>query len=470
MTKGDVQQLMEYTLPRKITLMDPSEAQDAIPELVAFWTFLKENYKLRSAGAIAKYLLSIEDKFSGWMFDPARGGIAKSFITQGLAAGFDMETEEGMQAFQAEYNRGLKAGERPPLTGLPQGLTQKVPMTAPPPEAAAMMELMGIEMPEIGSMVDPADFISQILNATKKLDTILGKDTDNDPEIAEIEQLLAEVKGEQSGELRAELGEALKSAFTEDLDDELDDLIEQISEAETDLLTDQAVSETEPGTIVQDFQMLLETIGEKGLTVSGKRRQLPMKQLEAINQRLAEPIQIDLKRPQQKSYPPIHGLYMLLKATGLVSIVGKGKQQRLMINPEPYEVWQQMNATERYCTLLEAWIVRSHGEMLGEPPSFRSEGDSCLRDWPIFARKQKHSYGKGREDQEMLKYSPGYHNLALMALFGLVKIQSQKPEKGKGWRIKSVEIVPFGAALNLDQAKQRHQGQVVVARRVFEHL
>ncbi|MEO0886515.1 MAG: hypothetical protein AAFY54_11340, partial [Cyanobacteria bacterium J06648_10] len=40
MTKGAVQQLMEYTLPRKITLMDRSEAADAIPELVAFWTFL----------------------------------------------------------------------------------------------------------------------------------------------------------------------------------------------------------------------------------------------------------------------------------------------------------------------------------------------------------------------------------------------------------------------------------------------
>ncbi len=105
MTKGNVQTVMEHLLPRKITLMEPAEADDAIPELVAFWTFLKREYNLRHAGAILTYLASIEGKFTEWMFDPAKGGIAKSFIMGGMQAGFDMTTQEGLTAFQSVYNQ-----------------------------------------------------------------------------------------------------------------------------------------------------------------------------------------------------------------------------------------------------------------------------------------------------------------------------------------------------------------------------
>jgi hypothetical protein len=60
MTKADVQIVMEHILPRKLTLMHRSEAEDAISELVAFWNFLKREYNFRSAGAIATYLAKID--------------------------------------------------------------------------------------------------------------------------------------------------------------------------------------------------------------------------------------------------------------------------------------------------------------------------------------------------------------------------------------------------------------------------
>ncbi len=44
---------------------------------------------------------------------------------------------------------------------------------------------------------------------------------------------------------------------------------------------------------------------------------------DIMNERLSEPIQLDLKRPQQKSYPPINGLYLLLRASGLGQIISK---------------------------------------------------------------------------------------------------------------------------------------------------
>lgn len=69
----------------RITLFDPPEAEDAIPELVAFWLFLQRQYNLRSAAAIVKYLESLAPKFPATVSDPKRGGIAKRRKHRGLS-------------------------------------------------------------------------------------------------------------------------------------------------------------------------------------------------------------------------------------------------------------------------------------------------------------------------------------------------------------------------------------------------
>jgi hypothetical protein len=112
MTRREVQIVMEHLLPRKITLTEPADAANTIPELVAFWNFLGREYHLRQAAAIAAYLTSIEGKFTDWMFDPAKGGMAKNFLMSGMKAGFDMTTQEGINAFQLAYNQQLLA-EKP---------------------------------------------------------------------------------------------------------------------------------------------------------------------------------------------------------------------------------------------------------------------------------------------------------------------------------------------------------------------
>jgi hypothetical protein len=42
------------------------------------------------------------------MHDPANFGLAKAFLAQGQASGFDMTTPEGMQAWAETYNAGLR--------------------------------------------------------------------------------------------------------------------------------------------------------------------------------------------------------------------------------------------------------------------------------------------------------------------------------------------------------------------------
>lgn len=78
-------------LPKKVSLRTREEALDAIPELVAFWSFIKREYNLRNADPILKYLNSYSpEKFADSMFDPAKAGMAKSFFMSGQTAGFDM--------------------------------------------------------------------------------------------------------------------------------------------------------------------------------------------------------------------------------------------------------------------------------------------------------------------------------------------------------------------------------------------
>lgn len=108
MTQRDVERLMESLLPRKITVLDAADTEDAIPELVAFWSFLQREYNLSNAASIMTYLRSIQDQFGEWMMDPARGGMTKNFMMAGMKAGFDMTTQEGLSAFQQVYNAKIR--------------------------------------------------------------------------------------------------------------------------------------------------------------------------------------------------------------------------------------------------------------------------------------------------------------------------------------------------------------------------
>ena len=66
--------------PRKISLLSPEQANDVIPELLAFWNYLKREFHLPQADAILEFLREVEPDFPGMMNDPANFGMAKSFL------------------------------------------------------------------------------------------------------------------------------------------------------------------------------------------------------------------------------------------------------------------------------------------------------------------------------------------------------------------------------------------------------
>jgi hypothetical protein len=115
MKQRDIQLILEDLFPRKISLMQPEDIDDAIPELIAFWHFLKREYGFKNADAILKYLQKIQPKYHNIMNDSSRFGMAKSFMMAGLESGFDMTTQEGLTAFQLQYNANIASKRSNPL-------------------------------------------------------------------------------------------------------------------------------------------------------------------------------------------------------------------------------------------------------------------------------------------------------------------------------------------------------------------
>ncbi len=109
MSVRNAQELVSEIFPRKITVHSAEEADDAIPELLAFWRYLQREYKLANAEPILKWLNDYAPRFKQTMFDPSKFGMAKSFMMLGQAQGYDMTNKREIDAFMLDYNSRILA-------------------------------------------------------------------------------------------------------------------------------------------------------------------------------------------------------------------------------------------------------------------------------------------------------------------------------------------------------------------------
>ena len=231
------------------------------------------------------------------------------------------------------------------------------------------------------------------------------------------------------------------------MDSNLMELLSPSPEKE-EILHNQVVDENGPGTILRDFETVLGFVGPEGIRATPRHGFFPTKLLRQLNSQMTHPIRIDLKRPRQKSYPYINGLYLLLRATALAITEGGGTKCILVLDDTLFQSWRSLNPTERYFTLLETWLLKGAPEMLGEPGS--GFYDSHFSKWLFLFRNIPDRGLKiaGDKDKERyINYLPGLYTIALLDLFGLLSVDHAKPEKGKGWRIAGVRRTPFGNAL-----------------------
>ncbi|MBU0703891.1 MAG: plasmid pRiA4b ORF-3 family protein [Chloroflexi bacterium] len=215
------------------------------------------------------------------------------------------------------------------------------------------------------------------------------------------------------------------------------------------MLRELTIDNDGPGTILHDFDAFLTFIKEREMSVT-PMHQLRRRILPEINARLARPIQLGLKKPLQKSYPHIHGLYLLVRASGLTCVEGTAKKPLLVVDDAVYQAWQDLNPTERHCTLLETWLLRGHPEIIGERGRGWFRIPNTFRELPWFFQRisdEGMPVAGHKEAEDSIRYWPGWHNLGLLELFGLIAIQPVPPEPGKGWYIERVNRTPLGDAL-----------------------
>jgi hypothetical protein len=206
------------------------------------------------------------------------------------------------------------------------------------------------------------------------------------------------------------------------------------------------IGENEPGAVLRDFAALLDFAGAREIVVSGKHQLLPMSLLAELNSRLSRTNQISLRRPQQKSYPYINGLYLLLRASGLSLVEHRGNKQFLLLDEDALRSWHGLNMTGRYFTLLGAWLIRGRGEILGEDRYPFSELSRC-RDFVQRIPKAGLKVAGDKQTESMLPFQPGLRNIALLDLFGLISVWHGEPETDKAWSISRIFRSPFGDAL-----------------------
>ena len=84
MNRYDMHELLNSLFSRKISPASADDALDAIPEMVAFWLYLKREYKLKNADAILRDLKKIKaEDYVNIINDSSRFGISKSLVLRG---------------------------------------------------------------------------------------------------------------------------------------------------------------------------------------------------------------------------------------------------------------------------------------------------------------------------------------------------------------------------------------------------
>jgi hypothetical protein len=217
-----------------------------------------------------------------------------------------------------------------------------------------------------------------------------------------------------------------------------------VSGAHRQILLDQKIDMSHPGTVLSDFQVLLEAVGSEGFEASGKHMLLPMSLIDELDQRLSRPLRLGMKRPQLRSHPYLQGLYLLLCATGLSRVDGSESKARVVLDPKVLSCWNSLNPTEQYFTLLEAWLVNGKPEMIGDRENmFKAFLVECLQFWKSIPKQGIAWTGS----KAQFPYLPGVGRdiflIALLDLFGLIKVEipSKAPQP---WLPAAVKHTPFG--------------------------
>lgn len=239
-----------------------------------------------------------------------------------------------------------------------------------------------------------------------------------------------------------------------------------ISAALQKILQKQIIDTNRPGSVLLDFETLLDFIGERGVKTTSKDYLLPQSGLVKLNAAMSRPVEHLLKRPQQRSFPLLNGLFLLLRTTGIGIGVGVPPSGKLALDPEMLMTWRQLNPTEQYFTLLENWLVLASTDTIGEGDRWSNCCRSSLRE--ICRQLEQHPILQLKDPSHrngIVSGTMDFITIALLDAFGWVSTEYEPPGEGQTQQLSRVELLPFGEAMRVLWTKRNSGNALQFSKR-----
>lgn len=225
------------------------------------------------------------------------------------------------------------------------------------------------------------------------------------------------------------------------------------TEARQQVFRSTPIGTDSPGSLLHDCEIILLEVGIKGLTSSSRNGSLPNKLLPDLNERMADPIEIDLKRASLMHYPNILGVFLLLRT--LQIIVAEDK--RVYVDTSALETWRALNPTEQYFTLFETWLWHTDPKLLDQrlensmgrlPISY-----THLQFLDELPKTKWKTYPDWVHTRSFSDCIPDW-SAQLLQRFGVIEIEATTGDNPspnltrRGWRLLKARLTPWGRALN----------------------
>jgi hypothetical protein len=106
MSAWDVRHLLTDIFPAKVSVTQ-DQAQQIIPEMIAFWQFIESEFDQPDTKSILKYLRTIAKKYPKIIMDESKFGTAKTIATQMISDEVDITDQKAVDAYLEHYNRSI---------------------------------------------------------------------------------------------------------------------------------------------------------------------------------------------------------------------------------------------------------------------------------------------------------------------------------------------------------------------------
>ena len=188
-----------------------------------------------------------------------------------------------------------------------------------------------------------------------------------------------------------------------------------------------------------DVEVFLDYLVKNPVPVSKSKNLPPVKWAEPLNSLLSNPEVLTLKRPMTTNYARLMGLLLLGRSSGLTTLRPDNRGNTVLhVNEVLYQQWQGMNGTERYFSLVEAWINRGYAISVGERIS--SIDDRFLPGFMMMYGESDLWQGKAARDPGFWLRRGKSFNLTILKMVGMAEFQLEDSNR----EIHFLKLTPWG--------------------------